>query len=553
LFCFQVYDAVHSSLAVLYSANGGKLPRRVNLASEKDGADASASDLSQRLTAGSGAVQQPESIDRLVSFIAGDDDDTPALEYMFRQHACAWVRAAVEGWAQAKTHMSAAIKTADSLQPPALMPLAARSLLHGDYALITYETARLNQQPARLNQQTPNSNILIGLSQKWVKSRHFAVKSASVPNVDKLLWARSFLLWYRACVGLSDCNFNYNVDNKEKQDTQVCRCIPLGQYLYSYVCHQICKVASEFIERLQASFASSGLTCPALDVINCSAKFNQVGCSVSESPATAMQDGGAALVAQSRGLENLDLQWIQNLACAMSSSKVGLGQNAAVSGTASVSPVMTVIQLANLRRFSQNFSHAASILSSALQLCESGSSEFLNPCHRGMLHHNLGDLLRERQQYDECKTQLDRADSCFPANSANDFEAFLVASALDRERLLQESDSKRSMFAEIAAVMATRARLLENQNLLEEAEKLFAKSLYALRVSSTAIQPLIFVIFVQLALFLVHRASLLAAGSDDVCQALARELLASTSRWPMISHANRAEKWTSKPMLLRES
>ena len=36
--------------------------------------------------------------------------------------------------------------------------------------------------------------------------------------------------------------------------------------------------------------------------------------------------------------------------------------------------------------------------------------------------------------------------------------------------------------AEIAAVMATRARLLENQNLLEDAEKLFTKSLNALRV-----------------------------------------------------------------------
>jgi hypothetical protein len=229
-FASQVYDAVHSSLAFLYSANGGKLPRRVPLASEKDGSDASASDLSQRLTAGSGAVQQPESIDRLISFISGDDDDTPALEYMFRQHACAWVRAAVEGWAQAKTHMSAAIKTADSLQPSTLMPLAARALLHGDYALITYETARLNQQ-------TPNSNILIGLSQKWVKSRNFAVKSASAPNVDKLLWARSFLLWYRACVGLSDCNFNYNLENKETQDTQVCCCIPPCQFLQSHLLH----------------------------------------------------------------------------------------------------------------------------------------------------------------------------------------------------------------------------------------------------------------------------------------------------------------------------
>ena len=185
-------------------------------------------------------------------------------------------------------------------------------------------------------------------------------------------------------------------------------------------------------------------------------------------------------------MQELDLQWIQNLACAMSASKVGLGQNLGVLGPASVSPVMTVIQLANMRRFSGNFSHAFSIMSSALQLCESGSSEFSNPTHRGTLHHNLADLLRERQQYDECKTQLDRADFCFPANSASDFEAFLSASALDRERLLQESDAKRSMLAEIAAVMATRARLLENQNLLEEAEKLFTKSLNALRVSYDA-------------------------------------------------------------------
>jgi hypothetical protein len=43
------------------------------------------------------------------------------------------------------------------------------------------------------------------------------------------------------------------------------------------------------------------------------------------------------------------------------------------------------------------------------------------------------------------------------------------------------------MFAEIAAVMATRARLLDNQNLLEEAEKLFNKSLNALRVSPITI------------------------------------------------------------------
>ena len=156
-------------------------------------------------------------------------------------------------------------------------------------------------------------------------------------------------------------------------------------------------------------------------------------------------------------------------------------------GPATVSPVITVLQLSNLRRISGHWSHAASIMSSALDLCESGSPDFSNPAHKGMLHHNLGDLLRERQQYDECKTQLDRADFCFPANSASDFEAFLSASALDRERLLQESDAKRSMLAEIAAVMATRARLLENQNLLEEAEKLFAKSLNALRVSYDAI------------------------------------------------------------------
>ncbi len=169
-------------------------------------------------------MQQPDIIDRLISSIAGDDDDTPALEYMFRQHACAWVRAAVDGWAQAKTHMSAAIKTSDSLQSPSLLPHAARSLLLGDYALITYETARVNQQP-------PNSNILNALSQKWVKSRNLAVESAATSNIDKHLWARSFLLWYRACVGLSDCNYNINLDNrekpeadkKEKRDTQV-RC-----------------------------------------------------------------------------------------------------------------------------------------------------------------------------------------------------------------------------------------------------------------------------------------------------------------------------------------
>jgi hypothetical protein len=214
----QVYDAVRPSLAFLYNANGGKLPRR-GLYNEKDGGDTSSSELSQRATTGSGAVQQPESIDRLIALIAGDDDDTPALEYMFRQHACAWVRAAVEGWAQAKTHMSAAIKTADSLQPSTLMPLAARSLLLGDYALITYETARLNQH----FQQTPSSNILNGLSQKWVKSRNFAVASASSPNIDQHCWVRSFMLWNRACVGLSDCNYNHNLENKENPlDTQVC-------------------------------------------------------------------------------------------------------------------------------------------------------------------------------------------------------------------------------------------------------------------------------------------------------------------------------------------
>jgi hypothetical protein len=136
-----------------------------------------------------------------------------------------------------------------------------------------------------------------------------------------------------------------------------------------------------------------------------------------------------------------------------------------------------------MRRFSLNISHAYSILSSALQLCESGAPGFSNPTHTGTLHHNLGDLLRERQQLDECKLQLDRADSCFPANSLSEFEAFLAASALDRERLLQESDAKRCVFAEIAAVIATRARLLESQHLLEEAEKLFTKSLNALRVS----------------------------------------------------------------------
>jgi hypothetical protein len=117
--------------------------------------------------------------------------------------------------------MSAAIKTADSLQPSTLMPPAARSLLLADYALITYESARMNQQ----FQQTPSSNVLNGLSQKWVKSRNFAVASALTPNIDKFLWVRSFMLWHRACVGLSDCNYNYNLENKEKlQDTQVCRC-----------------------------------------------------------------------------------------------------------------------------------------------------------------------------------------------------------------------------------------------------------------------------------------------------------------------------------------
>jgi tetratricopeptide (TPR) repeat protein len=231
---------------------------------------------------------------------------------------------------------------------------------------------------------------------------------------------------------------------------------------------QICKVAKDFIEKLQASFALCGLNCPALDVIHCSAKFNQAGCFSSECP--AMQD--------------LDMQWIQNLASAMSASKLSSAQSLGEARPTPVSPALTVTQLANMRRFSGNHSHAASILSSALQHCESGTSDFSNPAHKCALHHNLGDLLRERLQYEECKTQLDRADSCFPANFLNDFEAFLVASALDRERLLQESDAKRGMFAEIAAVMATRARLLENQNLLEEAEKLFHKSLNALRVSS---------------------------------------------------------------------
>jgi tetratricopeptide (TPR) repeat protein len=147
---------------------------------------------------------------------------------------------------------------------------------------------------------------------------------------------------------------------------------------------------------------------------------------------------------------------------------------------------MTVVQLANMRRFSGNFSHAASILSAALKNCESASSDFSNFTQKGMLHHNLGDLLRERQLYDECKSQLDRADSCFPATAFNDFEAFLASSSLDRERLLPDLDGKRSMFAEMAAVLATRARLLENQNYFDEAEKLFTKSLYALRVSHVA-------------------------------------------------------------------
>jgi hypothetical protein len=227
---------------------------------------------------------------------------------------------------------------------------------------------------------------------------------------------------------------------------------------------QICKFVSEFIEKLQASFAASGLSCPALDVIHSSAKFSQAGCTVSEN--LSVQDS--------------DLQWIQSFASAMSSSTVTSGHNLS---PAPFSPVTTVIQLANMRRFSLNISHAYSILSSALQLCDSGSPAFSNPTHTGTLHHNLGDLLRERQQFDECKLHLDRADSCFPANSLNEFEAFLAASALDRERLLQESDAKRCVFAEIAAVIATRARLLESLLLLEEAEKLFTKSLNALRVS----------------------------------------------------------------------
>jgi hypothetical protein len=196
----------------LHNANGVKLPRRGPVGIEKDGGETSAPELSHRVT--TGAAQQPDIIDRLVSAIA-DDDDTPDLEYIFRQHACAWVRAAVEEWAQAKTHMSAAIKTADSLQPSTIMPFAARSLLLGDYALITYETARLNQQ-------TRNSNILMGLTQKWSKSRSLAVSAASSAGIESLLWVRAFLLWFRACVGLSDCNYNQNVENKEKQEPQVC-------------------------------------------------------------------------------------------------------------------------------------------------------------------------------------------------------------------------------------------------------------------------------------------------------------------------------------------
>jgi hypothetical protein len=169
----------------------------------------------------------------------------------------------------------------------------------------------------------------------------------------------------------------------------------------------------------------------------------------------------------------------------MCALKLNSGQNLSEMASSHVSPAMTVIQLANMRRFSGNHSHAASILSSALEHCGSATSDFSNPTHKCTLHHNLGDLLRERQQYDECKSQLDRADSCFPANSLNEFEA-LVANPHDRERLLQESDAKRSMFAEIAAVMATRARLLDNQNSIEDAEKLFNKSLIALRVSVIA-------------------------------------------------------------------
>ncbi len=185
-------------------------------------------------------------------------------------------------------------------------------------------------------------------------------------------------------------------------------------------------------------------------------------------------------------MHELDLQWIQNLSSAMCALKLNSGQNLSGMASSHVSPAMTVIQLANMRRFSGNQSHAASILSSALEHCDSGTSDFSNATHKCTLHHNLGDLLRERQQYDECKSQLDRADSCFPANSLNEFEAFLVASPHDRERLLQESDAKRGMFAEIAAVMATRARLLDNQNSIEDAEKLFNKSLIALRVSLLA-------------------------------------------------------------------
>ena len=133
--------------------------------------------------------------------------------------------------------MSAAIKTADSLQPSTLMSAAARALLLGDYALITYETARLNQH----FQQTPSSNILNGLSQKWVKSRNFAVASALTPNIDKHLWVRSFMLWHRACVGLSDCNYNYNLENKEKpRDTQVWfRCMKIINHLLHPHCFHL--------------------------------------------------------------------------------------------------------------------------------------------------------------------------------------------------------------------------------------------------------------------------------------------------------------------------
>ena len=71
----QVYDSVLISLEMLYSANGGKLARRGPIANEN-----SPSYIPPRSTTGSSTVQQPDIIDRLISSIAGDDDDTPALE-----------------------------------------------------------------------------------------------------------------------------------------------------------------------------------------------------------------------------------------------------------------------------------------------------------------------------------------------------------------------------------------------------------------------------------------------------------------------------------------